>query len=575
MAVRAVRGATQLDEDTREHMLDRVAEIVTDVMEANGLVVDDFISIIFTATSDLVSEFPAYAARQLGFCDVPLICARELEIEGSMPRVVRMMAHVETDLPRADITHVYLHGAANLRRDLTRRPAMTESRTCRPSPDRSRSSAPGLIGTSVALVCRRLGLEVVLRDTSAENVRTATGLGAGRADDGDRPPAAGRGGRAARPPRRCDGRDALERTDAVVTDVGSVKAAPLAAVAAPGAAADLARYVGSHPMAGSERSGPLAASAALFDGRPWAVTPHAERRPAAVGWSRRWSGVRRRRRCSWTPPSTTAPSPAPPTCRTWPPSWSPAGSPTRPPSTSRCPGRASATSPGSPPSDPALWQQILAANAGAVLDLLGEVRDRPRRAHAPRSRDGDRGSRWSRSSAAGVAGTAGIPGKHGGPARPTRSVFVSVPDHPGELARLFGDAGEIGVNIEDVHIDHDPGRPVGLVELVVEEGRAEHLLARSRIPRLDDPPVTLLAREQRRGRPGPPVPRHRRRRHLRVGQVEHLARRGRAPRPALPRHRRDVPGDDLVAAAPQRAHERGRDAQERQAVPLGQPPHAA
>ena len=120
MAVRAVRGATQLDQDTREHMLDRVAELVTDVMGANGLGVDDFISIIFTATSDLVSEFPAYAARQLGFSDVPLVCARELEIEGSMPRVVRLMAHVDTDLPRADVTHVYLHGAANLRRDLSR-----------------------------------------------------------------------------------------------------------------------------------------------------------------------------------------------------------------------------------------------------------------------------------------------------------------------------------------------------------------------------------------------------------------------------------------------------------------------
>lgn len=120
MAVRAVRGATQLDEDTREHMLDRVAEMVTDVMRVNDLDVDDFISIIFTATSDLVSEFPAYAARQLGFSDVPLVCARELEITGSMPRVVRLMAHVETDLPRAEITHVYLHGAANLRRDLSR-----------------------------------------------------------------------------------------------------------------------------------------------------------------------------------------------------------------------------------------------------------------------------------------------------------------------------------------------------------------------------------------------------------------------------------------------------------------------
>ena len=120
MAVRAVRGATQLDADDRDHMLQRVAELVTDVMEANGLEVDDFISVIFTATSDLVSEFPAYAARRLGFGEVPLLCARELEIAGSMPRVVRLMAHVETDLPRADITHVYLHGAAALRSDLTR-----------------------------------------------------------------------------------------------------------------------------------------------------------------------------------------------------------------------------------------------------------------------------------------------------------------------------------------------------------------------------------------------------------------------------------------------------------------------
>ena len=120
MSVRAVRGATQLEADERDHLLDRVDEMVREVMTSNGLGVDDFISIIFTATSDLHAEFPAYAARQLGFSDVPLICARELEIEGSMPRVVRMMAHVETDLSRQEVTHVYLHGAAALRRDLSR-----------------------------------------------------------------------------------------------------------------------------------------------------------------------------------------------------------------------------------------------------------------------------------------------------------------------------------------------------------------------------------------------------------------------------------------------------------------------
>src|SRR3954465_10716861 len=94
--------------------------MVLDVMSANGLEVDAFISVFFPAPSDLVSEFPAYAARRLGFGEVPLICTRELEVAGSMPRVVRMVAPVESELPRSDITHVYLHGAANLRRDLTR-----------------------------------------------------------------------------------------------------------------------------------------------------------------------------------------------------------------------------------------------------------------------------------------------------------------------------------------------------------------------------------------------------------------------------------------------------------------------
>src|SRR3954465_12950620 len=99
-------------------MLERVAEMVTSVMDAKGWVLDDFISIIFTATTDLVSEFPAYAARMLGFTAGPPVCPRELEIGGPMPRVVRRMAHAETELPRADIPHVYLHGAAALRRDL-------------------------------------------------------------------------------------------------------------------------------------------------------------------------------------------------------------------------------------------------------------------------------------------------------------------------------------------------------------------------------------------------------------------------------------------------------------------------
>jgi len=119
MAVRAIRGATQLDRDERDHLLDRTTELVRTVLRENTLSTDDLISIVFTATDDVRSEFPAYAARALGLVDVPLMCARELEIEGSLPRVVRLMMHVETSLTRAEVTHVYLHGAAGLRRDLT------------------------------------------------------------------------------------------------------------------------------------------------------------------------------------------------------------------------------------------------------------------------------------------------------------------------------------------------------------------------------------------------------------------------------------------------------------------------
>ncbi len=119
MAVRAIRGATQLDVDDAEHMHERVVELLSQVMESNGLTTDDVISVLFTATEDLTSAFPAVAARALGFTDVPLICARELSIEGSLPRAVRLMMHVESDLQKADVTHVYLHGAVVLRPDLS------------------------------------------------------------------------------------------------------------------------------------------------------------------------------------------------------------------------------------------------------------------------------------------------------------------------------------------------------------------------------------------------------------------------------------------------------------------------
>ncbi|MFJ6572836.1 chorismate mutase [Streptomyces sp. NPDC091292] len=118
MAVRAVRGAVQLERDAADHMDQQVGLLLTAVLERNALTADDLISIWFTATPDLHSGFPAAAARNLGIVDVPLICAQELDIEGAMPRVVRVLAHIESDLPRSGITHVYLGAAAALRKDI-------------------------------------------------------------------------------------------------------------------------------------------------------------------------------------------------------------------------------------------------------------------------------------------------------------------------------------------------------------------------------------------------------------------------------------------------------------------------
>jgi chorismate mutase len=118
MAIRAIRGATQLDRDDRHHLLVSVEELIREILEQNDIDTEKLVSMIFTATSDLHSEFPALAARQLGIGDVPLLCAQEIDVDGAMPRVIRVMVHIESDLPRDEIRHVYLRGAAALRRDL-------------------------------------------------------------------------------------------------------------------------------------------------------------------------------------------------------------------------------------------------------------------------------------------------------------------------------------------------------------------------------------------------------------------------------------------------------------------------
>jgi prephenate dehydrogenase len=332
----------------------------------------------------------------------------------------------------------------------------------------------GLLGTSIGLALRRRGIDVLLRDVNPQNVTIAASVGAGAELIGSAPEDLQLVVVAVPPDHlAAEILAALSTTRAVVTDVGSVKAAPLREVASRVDADTLRRYAGSHPMAGSERSGPFAASPMLFDGRPWAVTPHPGAGAPTVGLVTALAEA-----CGATPVTLTPEEHDEAVART-----------------SHLPHLLAALVAGrlvdAPPEhlalsgqgvrdvtriaagDPGLWQQIVAANAESLGLLLKAVRDDVD-ALVDAVSSGDRG-RVVDLLTRGVAGRSAIPGKHGGPAEPTAPVYVAVPDHPGELARLLADAGEIGVNVEDLRIDHDPGRPVGVVELTVSADRAAFL----------------------------------------------------------------------------------------------------
>lgn len=321
----------------------------------------------------------------------------------------------------------------------------------------------GLLGTSVGLALGRVGVEALLADASEEHVRTATSLGAGHPYDGHVRP--GLVVVCVPPDDLGEEISAALMSGAIVTDVGSVKQAPLDVVREQVDAEALTRYVGGHPLAGSERSGPLAASAALFDGRPWAITPHESAAPDAAEAVRALAIA-----CGATPFMFTPEEHDVAVART-----------------SHLPHVVSALMAGQlvdvPPAhlvlsgqgvrdvtriaagDPALWQQILTANRGALVALLSGLRDDLDRLLGALD-ENDR-ARLEPLLERGNVGNAAIPGKHGGPVLRTAPVFVVVPDHPGALADLFRDVGRSGVNIEDVRIDHDPARANGLVELTV------------------------------------------------------------------------------------------------------------
>lgn len=116
--VRALRGATTIDIDSAEHMEERIVALLSEMFDRNDIDHADLISIVFTATSDINSAFPAAAARKFGLGDVPLLCAQELDIVDGTPLCLRVLIHLNTERGRDELHHIYLEGARGLRDDL-------------------------------------------------------------------------------------------------------------------------------------------------------------------------------------------------------------------------------------------------------------------------------------------------------------------------------------------------------------------------------------------------------------------------------------------------------------------------
>ena len=118
MVVRALRGATTVEHDEAGAIIEATVEVLRELLSRNAVAPEDVISVVFTATPDLTSEFPAVAARELGLSDVPLLCATEIAVPGAVPHCVRVLMHLNTRRSRAELQHVYLRGARHLRDDL-------------------------------------------------------------------------------------------------------------------------------------------------------------------------------------------------------------------------------------------------------------------------------------------------------------------------------------------------------------------------------------------------------------------------------------------------------------------------
>ena len=328
----------------------------------------------------------------------------------------------------------------------------------------------GLVGASVGCALTKAGVSVHLIDAVVSHARVAASRGAGTTAPAD--PKQVRLVVAAVPPASLAGviADSLTRYPrATVTDVGSVKGTVLAELR--GLGIDLSRYVGSHPMAGSQRVGPLTSRPDLFVDRTWVITPHDTSKAKAVLAVQelaRLCGARRVSMGAAHHDEAVAQVSHLPMVMS---ALTAARLTAIPDDHLKLAGQGLRDVTRIAESDPKLWTQIIEANASAVRDELEAVQD----ALAELLASWDDRAALAGFFARGRAGARSLPGKHGQVSSDYAHVVVTIPDAPGALARLFADIEAAGVNVEDVRIEHDPEREVGYLAVQVAPDKAAPL----------------------------------------------------------------------------------------------------
>lgn len=336
----------------------------------------------------------------------------------------------------------------------------------------------GLLGASIGLGLRGRGVPVFLSDPSPTNEAVAVDIGAGRplGDLGEARPQLVVV--AAPPDVTADVvyKALADYPDAVVVDIASVKADILSRLRTLGA--DLSRYVGTHPMAGREKSGPVAARGELFTSMPWVLCPSEETSGVALQVARSLASdlgaVVSQFSADEHDEAVALVSHLPQVMSSLLASRL-QGTPLHALSLAgnglRDVTRIAA-------SDPTLWVQILGGNAAKVVEILYGVREDLNRLIGTLEQPTAPGARLDLAQliSEGNAGQARIPGKHGGPPQAYSWLTVLVDDKPGQIAQLLTEIGEIGVNVEDLRLDHSSGQNVGMVELSVLPNKHDHLI---------------------------------------------------------------------------------------------------